>query len=71
MDNAPTGSRRTPGSGNVATPARLAAIENRLDEIIRRLDELKKLLTMLELCTAKPSAHCRGLADPKADRLSP
>jgi low affinity Fe/Cu permease len=47
MDNAPAPSRRIQGPDNATVSARLTAIEERLDEIIRRLDEMKNLLTML------------------------
>jgi hypothetical protein len=47
MGNVPTPSRRTSGPDNDAVPARLVAIEQRLAEIIRRLDEMKSLLTTL------------------------
>ena len=47
MDNTPAHSRRITGSNNAAVSARLTAIEERLDEIIRRLDETKTLLMTL------------------------
>lgn len=47
MDKAPTSSPRIAGPDD-GVSARLAAIEERLDEIIRRLDELKNLVTMLD-----------------------
>jgi hypothetical protein len=40
MDKAPASSRRIADPDDAAVSARLAAIEERLDEIIRRLDEL-------------------------------
>ncbi len=48
MDNAPASNRHIADPDNAAMSARLAAIEERLDEIIRRLDELKDLLTLLD-----------------------
>ncbi len=48
MDNTPAHGRRIPGPDNTAISGRLAAIEERLDEIIRRLDEMKNLLAMLD-----------------------
>jgi hypothetical protein len=45
----PTPSRRISGPDNTKVSARLATIEERLDEIIRRLDELStNLLTVLD-----------------------
>lgn len=45
-DNTSVPSRRILGRDNAAVSARLATIEEQLDEIIKRLDELKSLLTM-------------------------
>lgn len=56
MDNAPTSSRRIPGLDDAAVTARLAAIEERLEEIIKRLDEMKNLLTIVDY--VQPNRQC-------------
>ncbi len=48
MDNGSTPSRRIPVTDDDAVSARLAASEGHLDEIIKRLDEMKDLVTMLD-----------------------
>jgi hypothetical protein len=48
MDNAPTPSHHIPCPDDAAVSVRLAAIEEHLDEIIRRLDEMKNLVTRLD-----------------------
>lgn len=48
MDKGLPSSRRVAGPDDDAVSARLAAIEARLDEIIRRLDVLKNLVAMLD-----------------------
>ncbi|GAB3449044.1 hypothetical protein GCM10027436_43190 [Actinophytocola sediminis] len=48
MDNVPAPSRRVPGQDDTALSAHLYAIEERLDEILRRLEDLKNLVAMLD-----------------------
>jgi hypothetical protein len=47
VDNSPTPSRHIPSPDDAAVSARLAAIEDHLDEILTRLDEMKNLVTRL------------------------
>ena len=48
MDNAASPCHPVPDPDNVLVSARLAAIEQRLDEILGRLDEMKTSLTWLD-----------------------
>lgn len=47
MDNTPSSSRRL-HSQDATVFARLATIEVQLDEIVRRLDDIKNLLALLD-----------------------
>lgn len=59
MDNDPAHSPRSPAPDNTAISARLAVIEERLNEIIRRLDEMKNLLATLD----HVQPECQGTAE--------
>ncbi|TDV43689.1 hypothetical protein [Actinophytocola oryzae] len=51
MRSSQTPGRSTPGASNAAVYARLAAIERHVAEIAKRLDEMKILITTLDLIT--------------------